>query len=70
MICFLVYLIPTRYFSLFSTHQVSCVVGLELTFFSGVYGTCVGHTKLFHDPTSLQGLMGVFIGVGEIVGKI
>uniref|UniRef100_A0A8C8IL53 UNC93-like protein MFSD11 n=1 Tax=Oncorhynchus tshawytscha TaxID=74940 RepID=A0A8C8IL53_ONCTS len=33
--------------------------GLELTFYSGVYGTCIG---------SLIGLSGIFIGLGEILG--
>jgi len=43
--------------------------GLELTFFSGVYGTCVGHTQKFGDQAkSIQGLTGVFIGLGEITG--
>lgn len=45
--------------------------GFELTFFSGVYGTSVGHTLKF-GPVSKQllGLSGVFIGVGEIIGKV
>lgn len=42
--------------------------GLELTFFSGVYGTCVGNTLYFHESKRLIGLSGVFIGVGEILG--
>ena len=45
------------------------VVGLELTFFSGVYGTCIGNTRFFEpDNKSLIGLCGIFIGVGEVLG--
>lgn len=41
-----------------------------MTFFSGVYGTAVGHTEHFGDVAKgLIGLCGIFIGVGEIVGK-
>ncbi|XP_043570585.1 UNC93-like protein MFSD11 [Chiloscyllium plagiosum] len=43
--------------------------GIELTFFSGVYGTCLGATNGFgNEAKSLIGLSGTFIGVGEIVG--
>ncbi|KAK2191993.1 hypothetical protein NP493_41g03028 [Ridgeia piscesae] len=43
--------------------------GLELTFFSGVYGTCVGNTLYFQpDNKSLIGLCGIFIGIGEVLG--
>ncbi|XP_059804614.1 UNC93-like protein MFSD11 [Hypanus sabinus] len=43
--------------------------GFELTFLSGVYGTCLGATNHFGDEAkSLIGLNGIFIGVGEIVG--
>ncbi|XP_076804774.1 UNC93-like protein MFSD11 [Clavelina lepadiformis] len=43
--------------------------GLELTFFSGVYSTCVGATKQFgSDSDKLVGLTGIMIGVGEISG--
>ncbi|XP_051889289.1 LOW QUALITY PROTEIN: UNC93-like protein MFSD11 [Pristis pectinata] len=43
--------------------------GFELTFFSGVYGTCLGATNRFGDEAkSLIGLNGIFIGVGEIIG--
>ncbi|XP_038021271.1 UNC93-like protein MFSD11 [Anas acuta] len=43
--------------------------GLELTFFSGVYGTCIGAVNRFGgDEKSLIGLSGIFIGVGEILG--
>ncbi|XP_072207682.1 UNC93-like protein MFSD11 isoform X1 [Excalfactoria chinensis] len=43
--------------------------GLELTFFSGVYGTCIGAVNRFGiEQKSLIGLSGIFIGVGEILG--
>ncbi|XP_060700960.1 UNC93-like protein MFSD11 isoform X2 [Hemiscyllium ocellatum] len=43
--------------------------GIELTFFSGVYGTCLGATNGFgSEAKSLIGLSGIFIGVGEIIG--
>ncbi|XP_075026001.1 UNC93-like protein MFSD11 isoform X3 [Calonectris borealis] len=42
--------------------------GLELTFFSGVYGTCIGAVNRFgSEEKSLIGLSGIFIGVGEIL---
>uniref|UniRef100_A0A8B9DHI0 UNC93-like protein MFSD11 n=1 Tax=Anser cygnoides TaxID=8845 RepID=A0A8B9DHI0_ANSCY len=42
---------------------------LELTFFSGVYGTCIGAVNRFGgEEKSLIGLSGIFIGVGEILG--
>ncbi|KAM4674659.1 UNC93-like protein MFSD11 isoform 2-T5 [Amazona ochrocephala] len=42
---------------------------LELTFFSGVYGTCIGAVNRFgSEAKSLIGLSGIFIGVGEILG--
>jgi hypothetical protein len=45
--------------------------GLHLTFFSGVYGTCVGHTlNLGNDAKSYIGFCGMFIGVGEITGGL
>ncbi|XP_029456262.1 UNC93-like protein MFSD11 [Rhinatrema bivittatum] len=43
--------------------------GLELTFFSGVYGTCIGAMNRFGlQAKSLIGLSGIFIGLGEILG--
>lgn len=43
--------------------------GLELGFFSGVYGTCIGRTQSFGDiAKQLVGINGMFIGVGEILG--
>ena len=47
------------------------VAGLELTFFSGVYGTCIGNTRFFEpDNKSLIGLCGIFIGIGEVLGTL
>lgn len=44
--------------------------GLVLTFFSGVYGTCIGAVNRFgSEEKSLIGLSGIFIGVGEILGE-
>ncbi|XP_034045945.1 UNC93-like protein MFSD11 [Thalassophryne amazonica] len=43
--------------------------GLELAFYSGVYGTCIGATAQFGDAAKgLIGLSGIVVGVGEIVG--
>lgn len=44
--------------------------GLELTFYSGVYGTCIGAmTQFGQDAKSLIGISGICIGVGEILGE-
>ncbi|XP_020788725.1 UNC93-like protein MFSD11 [Boleophthalmus pectinirostris] len=43
--------------------------GLELSFYSGVYGTCIGATTHFGGAAKgLIGISGIVIGVGEIVG--
>ncbi|KAL6102580.1 uncharacterized protein ACO6RY_02163 [Pungitius sinensis] len=43
--------------------------GLELSFYSGVYGTCIGATAQFGDAArGLIGISGIVVGVGEIVG--
>ncbi|XP_051989027.1 UNC93-like protein MFSD11 isoform X1 [Xyrauchen texanus] len=43
--------------------------GLELTFYSGVYGTCLGAmTQFGENAKGLIGLSGILIGVGEILG--
>lgn len=43
--------------------------GLELTFYSGVYGTSIGAMTVFGDNAkSLIGLSGICIGIGEILG--
>ncbi|KAM9780121.1 UNC93-like protein MFSD11 [Neosynchiropus ocellatus] len=47
----------------------SAYTGLELTFYSGVYGTCIGAmTRFGQDAKSLIGISGIFIGLGEILG--
>ncbi|XP_064171114.1 UNC93-like protein MFSD11 isoform X1 [Anguilla rostrata] len=49
----------------------SCMAysGLELSFYSGVYGTCLGATAHFGDAAKgLIGLSGIVVGVGEILG--
>lgn len=52
------------------TFRLSFLKGLELTFFSGVYGTCIGAVNKFgSDEKSLIGLSGIFIGIGEILGE-
>ena len=44
--------------------------GLELTFFSGVYGTCLSNTAVFgSESKGLIGISGMFIGAGEILGN-
>ncbi|XP_047427946.1 UNC93-like protein MFSD11 isoform X2 [Mugil cephalus] len=43
--------------------------GLELSFYSGVYGTCIGATTQFGEAAKgLIGISGIVVGVGEIVG--
>ncbi|KAJ8386180.1 hypothetical protein AAFF_G00176040 [Aldrovandia affinis] len=43
--------------------------GLELSFYSGVYGTCLGGTAHFGAAAKgLIGLSGIVVGIGEIVG--
>uniref|UniRef100_A0A672YNA6 Major facilitator superfamily domain containing 11 n=1 Tax=Sphaeramia orbicularis TaxID=375764 RepID=A0A672YNA6_9TELE len=58
-------------------HKPSCCLSfslmvlyrLELTFYSGVYGTCIGAmTQFGQDAKSLIGISGICIGVGEILG--
>lgn len=45
-------------------------VGLELSFYSGVYGTCIGATAQFGEAAKgLIGISGIVVGIGEIVGK-
>ena len=41
-----------------------------MTFFSGVYGTCISNNMHFGDDAKgLIGISGMFIGAGEIIGK-
>ncbi|XP_029946162.1 UNC93-like protein MFSD11 isoform X1 [Salarias fasciatus] len=45
--------------------------GLELSFYSGVYGTCIGATAQFGAAAKgLIGISGIVVGIGEIVGKL
>lgn len=44
---------------------------MELSFFSGVYSPSIGFTLAMGDNAKqLVGLSGVFIGMGEVLGKI
>jgi len=43
---------------------------LQLTFWSGVYGPCLGFTERFDDPKGMTGLHGILVGVGEITGGL
>lgn len=48
----------------------SFFLGLELSFYSGVYGTCIGATRQFGESSkALIGISGIVLGFGEIVGK-
>ena len=48
----------------------SLSAGFELTFFSGVYGTCISNNLWYGgEAKGLIGISGIFIGVGEILGK-
>lgn len=42
--------------------------GLEITFWSGVYPTCIGQTKQLANRFGVVGLSGIIVGVGEIAG--
>lgn len=43
--------------------------GLVLTFYSGIYSSCIGFTEAIGDSRkSLIGLSGIFIGIGEVIG--
>ncbi|KAK7507828.1 hypothetical protein BaRGS_00000793 [Batillaria attramentaria] len=71
-----------RSFQLLKTQEmlilsvVFAFTGLELTFFSGVYGTCLAQNEHFNDdslPTGMSrkgliGISGMLIGAGEILG--
>lgn len=47
-----------------------CSAGLELSFYSGVYGTCIGATTQFGKAAhGLIGISGIVLGIGEILGK-
>lgn len=42
--------------------------GFVLSFFSGVYPTAIGNSKSMQDSMATVGLVGVFIGAGEVIG--
>ena len=46
------------------------ILGIELSFYSGVYSPSIGFTKQLGEvSTQLVGMSGIFIGVGEILGN-
>ena len=42
--------------------------GLEITFWSGVFPTCIGQTKQLANRFGVVGLSGIIVGVGELSG--
>ncbi|XP_060535098.1 UNC93-like protein MFSD11 isoform X2 [Cylas formicarius] len=42
--------------------------GLELGFWSGVYGSCISFTEDLPNRKELVGISGIFIGLGEVLG--
>lgn len=44
-------------------------LGLELGFWSGVYGNCISFTENLPNRKQLVGISGIFIGLGEVIGK-
>ena len=44
--------------------------GIGLTFWSGVYGTCLGRTQKFSNAKSLVPMHGITMGIGEIIGGL
>lgn len=55
---------------LVSLISLSAPSGLELTFYSGVYGTSIGAmTQFGKDAKGLIGISGICIGIGEILGE-
>ena len=42
--------------------------GLEITFWSGVFPTCIGQTRQLENRFGVVGLAGILVGVGEILG--
>lgn len=50
--------------------KIRKISGLELSFYSGVYSSSIGFTKNFGEiAKQLVGLSGIFIGVGEVLGR-
>ncbi|CAL1528818.1 unnamed protein product, partial [Lymnaea stagnalis] len=67
--------IKKRSFQLLKTNEMLLLslafayTGVELTFFSGVYGASISHNQHFGSSANgLLGISGIFIGVGEIFG--
>ena len=55
---------------LYNASDIFFLSGLELTFFSGVYGTCIAQNKHFKkNRKGLLGISGMLIGAGEIIGQ-
>uniref|UniRef100_A0A8C5GGZ5 UNC93-like protein MFSD11 n=1 Tax=Gouania willdenowi TaxID=441366 RepID=A0A8C5GGZ5_GOUWI len=51
------------------TSFMLCCLLTNLTFYSGVYGTCIGAMNRFgKDAKSLIGISGICVGIGEILG--
>ncbi len=47
----------------------SVISGINLTYQSGVFGTCIGRMQVFGDSAkSYMGLCGIFLSVGAIIG--
>lgn len=42
--------------------------GFELSYFSGVHPTTVGNSKNMPDSSSVVGMVGLFVGIGEVLG--
>merc|ERR1712130_307906 len=61
-------------FKLLATREMMLITalfmysGFVLSFFSGAYPTAIGNSKAMDDPMSTVGLVGMFVGFGEVVG--
>uniref|UniRef100_A0A8C5GH27 Major facilitator superfamily domain containing 11 n=1 Tax=Gouania willdenowi TaxID=441366 RepID=A0A8C5GH27_GOUWI len=65
--CFLFFLIRKPDPDMSSSEVTESLI--HLTFYSGVYGTCIGAmTRFGEDAKSLIGISGICIGIGEILG--
>uniref|UniRef100_A0A672G600 Major facilitator superfamily domain containing 11 n=1 Tax=Salarias fasciatus TaxID=181472 RepID=A0A672G600_SALFA len=71
----MIYTFCSSFYIMFTTREMLLLsvsiayTGLELTFYSGVYGTSIGAmTRFGKDAKSLIGISGICIGVGEILG--
>lgn len=51
-------------------HYNYFILGIELSFFSGVYSSSIGFTlQLGENAKQLVGLSGILIGLGEVLGN-